>query len=133
MWFAILVEAVEAILESTAYWADVAVLLVRALRRHLSVHVLPAAGKLRETHAEELARRRNVDRLSGGLWEAPQLLQLVNVFVGWSEELKAGNAVAALKQTLKPEATVKRDGVWRNIPVGTINQTPHHLETNRSS
>ena len=50
---------------------------------------------------------------------SPQLLQLVNVFVGWSEELKAGNAVAALKQTLKPEATVKRDGEWRNIPVGT--------------
>jgi hypothetical protein len=34
VWFAILVEAVEAIVESATYWADVAVLLVRGLRRH---------------------------------------------------------------------------------------------------
>lgn len=46
-----------------------------------------------------------------------QVLQLVNVLVGWSEELKAGNAVAALKSTLKPEATVKRDGRWQHINV----------------
>ena len=37
-------------------------------------------------------------------------LQLLNSFVGWYEELKAGNAVAALKAALKPEAYVVRGG-----------------------
>jgi hypothetical protein len=58
VWFAIFIEAVEAILESATYWADVAVLLVRALQRHLSVPVLPAADKLRENQAEKFARHR---------------------------------------------------------------------------
>eukprot|EP00854_Cymbomonas_tetramitiformis_P012536 gene12536-14816_t len=43
------------------------------------------------------------------------VLQLVNCLLGWSEELKAGNAVAALKEQLKPEATVLRDGVYTKI------------------
>ncbi|TYZ60041.1 hypothetical protein PybrP1_011510 [[Pythium] brassicae (nom. inval.)] len=42
-------------------------------------------------------------------------LQLLNGTVGWYEELKAGNAVAALKASLKPEALVIRDGVHQTI------------------
>eukprot|EP00644_Phytophthora_capsici_P011440 jgi/Phyca11/535506/estExt2_fgenesh1_pg.C_PHYCAscaffold_370049 len=42
-------------------------------------------------------------------------LQLLNGTVGWYEELKAGNAVAALKASLKPEAQVIRDGVHQTI------------------
>lgn len=43
------------------------------------------------------------------------LLQLLNGVVGWYEENKAGNAVAALKASLKPEAQVVRDGVHQTI------------------
>ncbi|GHP03742.1 plasma membrane H+-ATPase [Pycnococcus provasolii] len=42
-------------------------------------------------------------------------LQLLNGFVGWYEDYKAGNAVAALKAALKPEAQVKRDGIFKTI------------------
>lgn len=42
-------------------------------------------------------------------------LQLLNGTVGWYEELKAGNAVSALKASLKPEAMVVRDGVHQTI------------------
>uniref|UniRef100_K3WH59 Cation-transporting P-type ATPase N-terminal domain-containing protein n=1 Tax=Globisporangium ultimum (strain ATCC 200006 / CBS 805.95 / DAOM BR144) TaxID=431595 RepID=K3WH59_GLOUD len=42
-------------------------------------------------------------------------LQILNGTVGWYEELKAGNAVAALKASLKPEALVIRDGVHQTI------------------
>jgi len=38
------------------------------------------------------------------------VLQLLNVVVGFYEELQAGNAIASLKKSLKPEATVKRNG-----------------------
>lgn len=38
------------------------------------------------------------------------VLQLLNVLVGFIEELKAGDAIAALRESLKPEATVKREG-----------------------
>ena len=38
------------------------------------------------------------------------VLQLLNVLVGFVEELKAGDAIAALRESLKPEATVKREG-----------------------
>eukprot|EP00959_Pyramimonas_sp_CCMP1952_P328783 6883626-Pyramimonas_sp.AAC.2 len=49
------------------------------------------------------------------------LLQLVNVFLGWSEEQKACSAVAALKKNLQLHATCKRDGkyVWHTYPVET--------------
>nr|CCA15042.1 ptype ATPase superfamily putative [Albugo laibachii Nc14] len=43
------------------------------------------------------------------------VLQILNGVVGWYEELKAGNAVAALKASLKPEALVIRDGVHQTI------------------
>lgn len=38
-----------------------------------------------------------------------------NAIIGWYETMKAGNAVAALKNSLKPSATVKRDGQWITI------------------
>ncbi|KAG5179697.1 H+-exporting ATPase golden alga [Tribonema minus] len=39
-------------------------------------------------------------------------LQAINGFVGFYETNKAGNAVAALKASLKPQAHCKRDGKW---------------------
>ena len=38
------------------------------------------------------------------------ILQLLNSFIGWYEELKAGNAIEALKKSLQPITQVKRDG-----------------------
>merc|ERR1719272_1887860 len=43
------------------------------------------------------------------------ILQVANAVVGWHEELKAGDAVAALKSSLAPKAYVKRDGEWITI------------------
>jgi H+-transporting ATPase len=40
------------------------------------------------------------------------IIQLANATIGFYETIKAGNAVAALKASLKPTATVKRDGQW---------------------
>jgi H+-transporting ATPase len=42
-------------------------------------------------------------------------IQFANATIGWYETTKAGDAVAALKSSLKPVATVKRDGAWQNI------------------
>ncbi|HVU10534.1 MAG TPA: plasma-membrane proton-efflux P-type ATPase [Phototrophicaceae bacterium] len=43
-------------------------------------------------------------------------LLIVNALVGWSEEHKAGNAIAALKAKLALQARVRRDGNWAAIP-----------------
>ncbi len=43
------------------------------------------------------------------------ILQLLNVLVGFIEELKAGDSIAALRDSLKPEATVKRGGRVYNM------------------
>jgi H+-transporting ATPase len=43
-------------------------------------------------------------------------LQIVNGLVGWYEHQKAGDAVAALKNSLSPKANVKRNGQWLSIP-----------------
>jgi H+-transporting ATPase len=43
------------------------------------------------------------------------MIQLANASIGYYEIVKAGDAVAALKASLKPTATVKRDGKWQNI------------------
>jgi len=42
-------------------------------------------------------------------------IQFANAGIAFYEVNKAGDAVEALKASLKPEATVKRDGKWRNI------------------
>ncbi len=43
-------------------------------------------------------------------------LLIVNALVGWSEEHKAGNAIAALKAKLALQARVRRDGTWAALP-----------------
>ncbi|HVU14370.1 MAG TPA: HAD-IC family P-type ATPase, partial [Phototrophicaceae bacterium] len=43
-------------------------------------------------------------------------LLIVNALVGWSEEHKAGNAIAALKEKLALQARARRDGNWATIP-----------------
>ncbi len=44
----------------------------------------------------------------------------INAFISWRETVKAGDAVAALKGSLKPVATVYRDGKWQNIDSALI-------------
>ena len=46
--------------------------------------------------------------------------QLINAAISFYETTKAGNAVAALKASLKPSATVKRDGKWQNMDASLI-------------
>jgi len=48
------------------------------------------------------------------------VLQLLNVLVGFMEELKAGDSIAALRESLKPEATVKRGNRVYNIDATTL-------------
>ena len=48
------------------------------------------------------------------------VLQLLNVLVGFLEELKAGDSIAALRESLKPEATVKRGNKVYNIDATTL-------------
>jgi H+-transporting ATPase len=43
------------------------------------------------------------------------VIQFINASLGFYEIVKAGDAVSALKKSLKPLATVKRDGNWKNI------------------
>ncbi|GMH57260.1 hypothetical protein TrST_g8275 [Triparma strigata] len=43
------------------------------------------------------------------------LLQLINGLVGYVEEKNAGNAIDALKASLTPKCTVKRDGRWQGL------------------
>ncbi|CCW69579.1 unnamed protein product [Phytomonas sp. Hart1] len=47
-------------------------------------------------------------------------IQIANATIGWYETIKAGDAVAALKNSLKPMATVKRDGKWQQIDAAVI-------------
>uniref|UniRef100_A0A7S1WBI6 Plasma membrane ATPase n=1 Tax=Alexandrium catenella TaxID=2925 RepID=A0A7S1WBI6_ALECA len=42
-------------------------------------------------------------------------LQVINGTVGWYEESKAGDAIAALKNSLAPKCSVKRDGRWETM------------------
>lgn len=42
-------------------------------------------------------------------------IQFINASLGFYEIVKAGDAVAALKSSLKPKATVKRDGKWADL------------------
>jgi len=47
-------------------------------------------------------------------------LLLTNATVGFWEEYHAGNVIAALKQTLAPQARVRREGQWGTIPAGQL-------------
>jgi cation transport ATPase len=47
-------------------------------------------------------------------------IQVINASLGFYEIVKAGDAVAALKASLKPQATVKRDGKWQNVHAGIV-------------
>lgn len=42
-------------------------------------------------------------------------IQLTNASISFYEVNKAGNAIAALKSSLKPTATIKRDGKWQVV------------------
>lgn len=44
------------------------------------------------------------------------MLLVTNAIVGFWEEYQAGNAIAALKAKLAPQARVKRDGKWNILP-----------------
>eukprot|EP00607_Mallomonas_marina_P008991 CAMPEP_0182417028 /NCGR_PEP_ID=MMETSP1167-20130531/1463_1 /TAXON_ID=2988 /ORGANISM="Mallomonas Sp, Strain CCMP3275" /LENGTH=835 /DNA_ID=CAMNT_0024590299 /DNA_START=102 /DNA_END=2606 /DNA_ORIENTATION=+ len=47
-------------------------------------------------------------------------IQFANASISYYETTKAGDAVAALKASLKPEATVKRDGKWEIIDAAMV-------------
>ncbi|KAJ1395842.1 putative P-type H+-ATPase, partial [Ochromonadaceae sp. CCMP2298] len=47
-------------------------------------------------------------------------IQFINASISFYEITKAGDAVAALKASLKPLATVKRDGAWANVDAGIV-------------
>ena len=47
-------------------------------------------------------------------------IQFINAGISFYETTKAGNAVKALKASLKPLATVKRDGKWQNMEAGLV-------------
>lgn len=42
-------------------------------------------------------------------------IQITNASISFYELNKSGNAIAALKSSLKPTATVKRDGNWQVV------------------
>ena len=47
-------------------------------------------------------------------------IQFANATLGWYETVKAADAVAALKASLKPLATVKRDGQWQQLDARNV-------------
>eukprot|EP00961_Rhodomonas_salina_P056906 765012-Rhodomonas_salina.1 len=47
-------------------------------------------------------------------------IQLINAGISFYETTKAGNAVAALKSSLKAKGTVKRDGKWQDIEAALL-------------
>lgn len=47
-------------------------------------------------------------------------IQFINATLGWYETTKAGDAVAALKASLKPSATVKRNGKFQTIDAALL-------------
>ncbi|KPA78643.1 putative mitochondrial P-type H -ATPase, putative (H1A-1) [Leptomonas pyrrhocoris] len=47
-------------------------------------------------------------------------IQIANATIGWFETIKAGDAVAALKNSLKPVATAYRDGKWQQIDAAVL-------------
>jgi len=51
-------------------------------------------------------------------------IQFINAFISFYETNKAGDAVAALKKSLKPTATCKRDGKWADIDATMLGMCP---------
>ncbi len=47
-------------------------------------------------------------------------IQMCNASIAFYETTKSGDAVAALKASLKPEAVVKRDGTWRSMDASLL-------------
>lgn len=47
-------------------------------------------------------------------------IQFANASIAFYETTKAGDAVAALKASLRPEATVKRDGKWKSMDASLL-------------
>lgn len=47
-------------------------------------------------------------------------IQFSNASIAFYETTKSGDAVAALKASLKPEAVVKRDGSWRSMDASLL-------------
>jgi H+-transporting ATPase len=47
-------------------------------------------------------------------------IQLSNASIAFYETTKSGDAVAALKASLKPEAVVKRDDIWKHIDASML-------------
>lgn len=47
-------------------------------------------------------------------------IQLTNASIAFYETTKSGDAVAALKASLKPLATVKRDGEWKQMDAAAL-------------
>jgi H+-transporting ATPase len=47
-------------------------------------------------------------------------IQFINASIGYYENIKAADAVQALKASLKPTATVKRDGTWKTINAALV-------------
>lgn len=47
-------------------------------------------------------------------------IQFTNASIGYYEITKAGDAVEALKKSLKPEATVKRNGKWKTMDAALV-------------
>jgi H+-transporting ATPase len=48
------------------------------------------------------------------------MIQMTNATIGWYETMKSTHAVEALKASLKPEATVRRDGAFVNVNAGEL-------------
>ena len=48
------------------------------------------------------------------------LIQFTNASISFYESNKAGNAIAALKSSLKPSATCKRDGTWQVLDAALL-------------
>ncbi len=47
-------------------------------------------------------------------------IQIANASIAFYETTKSGEAVAALKASLRPEATVKRDGEWKSLDASLL-------------
>ena len=47
-------------------------------------------------------------------------IQMANASIAFYETTKSGDAVAALKASLRPEATVKRDGEWKSMDASLL-------------